>query len=257
MTSGMTRRTTVKAAVGATGALALSVPALAGAAQAVVTSDESSDPIAGQAPSEVPAPQLWYSTPAAGWERESLPIGGGALGASVFGTLATERLTLNEKTLWTGGPGSVQGYDFGNWTTAGPDALTGVREDLDRAGVLGPDEVAAALGQARRGYGAYQVLGDLLIRLPDAPAAPDGSCRRALDLSTALATVAHTHRKAHHNSGWPTCAPTRVTARSSSPRAGPRGRCGGCGPGAASPSTSNGPRVRPAVSSSRRDAPAG
>ncbi|WP_370740948.1 glycoside hydrolase N-terminal domain-containing protein [Streptomyces sp. Ncost-T10-10d] len=102
-------------------------------------------------------PTLRYDTPAASWERESLPIGGGALGASVYGTLASERLTFNEKTLWTGGPGSAGGYDFGNWTAPRPGALSGVQQRLDTQGALGPDAVAAELGQARRGYGAYQV----------------------------------------------------------------------------------------------------
>ena len=54
----------------------------------------------------VPAPELnrlWYDKPAAKWE-EALPVGNGRLGAMVFGGLATERLQLNEGTLWAGGP---------------------------------------------------------------------------------------------------------------------------------------------------------
>ncbi|WUT01121.1 glycoside hydrolase family 95 protein [Streptomyces sp. NBC_00708] len=141
---------------------------------------------------------LHYRAPAADWERESLPIGGGALGASIWGTLASERLTLNEKTLWTGGPGSAQGYDFGNWTAPRPGALDGVRDRLDAEGALGPDAVAAELGQARRGYGAYQVFGELRLDLPGAPAAPDASYRRSLNLRTALATVTYTHEGAAH-----------------------------------------------------------
>ncbi|MEU8504667.1 glycoside hydrolase family 95 protein [Streptomyces brevispora] len=198
MTSGMTRRTTVKTAIGATGALALGVPALSGTAAAVGTSDESVK-VRGNGKKELPNPVLHYLAPAADWERESLPIGGGALGASVHGTLATERLTFNEKTLWTGGPGSAEGYDFGNWTAPRPDALAGVRRRLDSEGALGPDAVAAELGQARRGYGAYQVFGDLLLDVPGAPAAPDASYRRSLDLSTALATVAYTQGGAAHS----------------------------------------------------------
>ena len=38
------------------------------------------------------------------WESCSLPIGNGALGANVMGSISRERLTLNEKSLWTGGP---------------------------------------------------------------------------------------------------------------------------------------------------------
>src|SRR3954451_17719229 len=44
-----------------------------------------------------PAPQTQ-----AGWERQSLPIGNGRLGGSFFGGLSSERLLVNEITLWTG-----------------------------------------------------------------------------------------------------------------------------------------------------------
>lgn len=143
---------------------------------------------------------LWYRKPAADWERESLPVGNGALGASVHGTLATERLTLNEKTLWTGGPGSAEGYDHGNGgggdqgnggAAPGPRALALVQARLDDEGSLTPAEAAARLGRPKRGYGAYQVLGELLFTVPDAPGAPDASYRRTLDLATALAGVTY------------------------------------------------------------------
>lgn len=38
------------------------------------------------------------------WENLSLPIGNGSLGANVLGSVAVERMTLNEKSLWRGGP---------------------------------------------------------------------------------------------------------------------------------------------------------
>lgn len=195
MTSGMTRRTTVKTAIGVTAALAGGVPALSGTAAAAGTSDESAS---SKRKAELPNPVLHYRTPAAGWERESLPIGGGALGASVHGTLTSELLTFNEKTLWTGGPGSAQGYDFGNWTTPRPGALAAVQRRLDSEEALGADTVAAELGQARRGYGAYQVFGELRLDVPGAPAAPDASYRRSLDLRTALASVAYTREGVAH-----------------------------------------------------------
>lgn len=179
MTPEISRRTTMKSAIGATGALMLGVPALTGEAAAANTSDELT---------------LWYGAPAADWERETLPIGSGALGASVHGTLAAERLTLNEKTLWTGGPGSAQGYDHGNWTAPRPGALASVQEQLDAQGSVTPEAVAAELGQPEHGFGAYQVLGHLELAVPGAPSAPDGSYRRALDIGTAVATVAYTHQ---------------------------------------------------------------
>ena len=46
---------------------------------------------------------LWYDKQASVYE-ESLPIGNGRLAATVFGTVPTERITLNEETLWAGEP---------------------------------------------------------------------------------------------------------------------------------------------------------
>lgn len=38
------------------------------------------------------------------WERESLPIGNGSFGGNIIGPVNRERVVLNEKTLWKGGP---------------------------------------------------------------------------------------------------------------------------------------------------------
>ncbi len=46
------------------------------------------------------------------WENASLPIGNGSLGANILGSVAAERITLNEKTLWKGGPNTAEGADY-------------------------------------------------------------------------------------------------------------------------------------------------
>ena len=46
--------------------------------------------------------------------RTLLPIGNGTLAASIFGQPALYHLVLNEKSLWSGGPG-VPGYRHGNY----------------------------------------------------------------------------------------------------------------------------------------------
>src|SRR5690349_22816627 len=46
---------------------------------------------------------LWYQQPAAQWV-EALPIGNGRLGAMIFGGVTSERLQLNQDTLWSGAP---------------------------------------------------------------------------------------------------------------------------------------------------------
>ncbi|PCH71706.1 MAG: hypothetical protein COC06_00220 [Bacteroidales bacterium] len=47
--------------------------------------------------------KLWYNEPAKEWV-EALPVGNGRLGAMVFGTPQSEKIQLNEETIWGGGP---------------------------------------------------------------------------------------------------------------------------------------------------------
>src|SRR3954465_4434835 len=46
---------------------------------------------------------LWYRKPAPAW-LHALPVGNGSVGAMVFGGVEHERIQLNEKSLWSGGP---------------------------------------------------------------------------------------------------------------------------------------------------------
>lgn len=46
------------------------------------------------------------------WEKESLPIGNGSIGANILGSVEAERITFNEKTLWRGGPNTAKGADY-------------------------------------------------------------------------------------------------------------------------------------------------
>ena len=45
--------------------------------------------------------KLWYKQPASKWV-EALPVGNGRLGAMVFGKVDSERIQLNEESLWAG-----------------------------------------------------------------------------------------------------------------------------------------------------------
>lgn len=49
------------------------------------------------------ATRLWYTKPAVNW-NEALPIGNGRMGAMCYGGVIHEKLSLNEQTLWSGGP---------------------------------------------------------------------------------------------------------------------------------------------------------
>lgn len=170
-----------------------------------------------------PALTLWYDEPATDWESESLPIGNGAMGANIFGGLRTELLQFNEKSLWTGGPGSP-GYDFGNWHTPRPGAIEAVQDRIAAEGEVDPEWVADQLGQPKTGFGAYQVFGDVRLTQPQAPAGADQQVtgyRRDLDISDATAGVTYTsggveYRREYFASG----ADDVIVARLSADRAG-------------------------------------
>lgn len=65
------------------------------------------------APANLDGRASWYSPSSdRQWENSSLPIGNGSLGGNVMGSVAAERITLNEKTLWRGGPNTSKGADY-------------------------------------------------------------------------------------------------------------------------------------------------
>jgi alpha-L-fucosidase 2 len=139
---------------------------------------------------------LWYDHPAADWEREGLPIGNGAMGAMVLGGVAEDDIQFNEKTLWTGGPGSGQGYDFGLPAGSLVPALKTVRDQIDQSKRLEPEQVAAALGHKARGYGDYQSFGSVVLKVPAASGVT--GYRRELDIGHAVARLRYTQAGVHY-----------------------------------------------------------
>ena len=151
MTPGISRRTTMKSAVGGAAVLATGGGVLADTAGAAErrrdTSDES---------------LLWYAAPAADWEREALPIGNGAMGAMVYGGLGSEQLQFNEKTLWTGGPGAVSAMTPATGTRRDP--VPWMRSSTrSKPMAARPRRRGGKLGETKKGFGAYQTFGDLYL----------------------------------------------------------------------------------------------
>ena len=54
---------------------------------------------------------LWYSQPASEW-LQALPVGNGRLGAMVYGDTISERIQLNDDTIWAGPPVPTGNADF-------------------------------------------------------------------------------------------------------------------------------------------------
>ncbi|WP_408997401.1 glycoside hydrolase family 95 protein [Streptomyces scabiei] len=138
------------------------------------------------APPEVRAADdlaLWYDKPAgADWLR-ALPIGNGRLGAMVFGNVDTERLQLNEDTVWAGGP-----YDSAN--TRGAANIAEIRRRVF-ADQWGPaqDLINQTMLGSPAGQLAYQPVGNLLLSFGSATGA--SQYKRTLDLTTATALTTY------------------------------------------------------------------
>lgn len=126
--------------------------------------------------------KLWYGEPAEDWV-EALPIGNGRIGAMIFGGTETERIQLNEESVWTGGP----------LERANPEALENlekVRKLLFEKKYAEGDRLAQEkiMGKRiERGLHTYQTLGDFYIEYADKGEIKN--YRRSLDLKEALVTT--------------------------------------------------------------------
>ena len=126
--------------------------------------------------------RLWYERPSTLWE-DALPVGNGRLGAMVFGTVETERLQLNEESLWAGCPVNNDN----------PDALKALPEiraalfsgDYAKAGKLAEAHLLGTPPRIR----SYQPLGDLFLDFGPAPGL--GNYRRDLSLADGVASVSY------------------------------------------------------------------
>ena len=109
---------------------------------------------------------LWYATPAGqDWNR-ALPVGSGRLGAMIFGNVNSDRIQLNEDSVWNGGPRS----------RINPDALRNLPE-IRRFLLKGQPKAAEQLVQdAIAGtpdiMRHYEPLGDILLQFKHGTSKP-------------------------------------------------------------------------------------
>ena len=108
------------------------------------------------------------------WESRSLPVGNGSLGANVMGSISRERLTLNEKSLWTGGPAVSDDPSY-YWNSNRPSAA--LLPEIRQAFLDGDYELAEEITKKNFGaipekevngeklgrFGFMTTLGELLI----------------------------------------------------------------------------------------------
>ena len=135
--------------------------------------------------------KIWFNRPAESW-NDALPVGNGRLGAMIFGGIETERIELNEESVWTG----QERWD------ANPGALKALPE-VRRLLFEGKYREAEVLAQKnimgskpRDPAATYQALGD--IYLDFGPQRGVSDYRRELDIENAVATVTYTSNRVNY-----------------------------------------------------------
>jgi len=137
----------------------------------------------------LPVSELGFDDQPSAWETQALPIGNGFMGGMVYGTVPTERIQFNEKTLWSGGPGARVGYRFGNRPGAA-EHLAEIRALLKKGDKAGAMRLANEhLTGEQNGFGCYQNFGEMLLRFPDHE--DFSGYMRCLDLDAALSSVSY------------------------------------------------------------------
>lgn len=126
--------------------------------------------------------KIWFNKPAATW-NEALPVGNGQLGAMIFGGTTTERLQLNEESVWTGQPRRDNNPDALKTLLAVRKLLFEGKykeaEDLAQKGIMGKIQ--------RDALSSYQTLGDMVLFMPQMKRV--SNYRRELDIEEAVASV--------------------------------------------------------------------
>ncbi|MFP4366791.1 MAG: glycosyl hydrolase family 95 catalytic domain-containing protein, partial [Bacteroidales bacterium] len=123
---------------------------------------------------------LWYNQPAEVWE-DALPLGNGRIGAMVFGYTDTERIQLNDDSLWP----ADRWQDDPDGT---PEDLERIRELLIEGRNAEADEMMVEKFSRKDIIRSHQTLGELYIDLDHSNIT---EYRRELDIAKALATVSY------------------------------------------------------------------
>lgn len=129
------------------------------------------------------------------WEQSVLPLGNGTIGLSAYGDVRKERIVLNCKSLWTGGP-SANRPDYAGGNILGKDAEGKTMYDtfceIRKLFVEGKDIEAGKLCDnlvgKEEGYGAYQCFGTITVQMQNGLHFPK-EYERSLDLNTGILDI--------------------------------------------------------------------
>ena len=175
--------------------------------------------------------RLWYTKPASKgadnltednmWQEYTLPIGNGDIGANVYGEIINERITFNEKTLWTGGPSTSRPkYNGGNKEIANNGKkMSEVLKEIRDLFALHTDEGNAKASELcnqlvgiSEGYGAYQAWGEINLNFKGINEKNITNYMRDLNLKNAISSVKYTEGKTDYSREYFVSHPDDVMA---------------------------------------------
>ncbi|KAB5607120.1 glycosyl hydrolase family 95 catalytic domain-containing protein [Bifidobacterium jacchi] len=129
------------------------------------------------------------------WQQTTLPIGNGKVGGTVWGEVGKERVTFNEETLWTGGPGSNANYNGGNIEANGNNGATlrSLNKQLEttNAQTVNPGKLVGSDDGSQQGN--YLSWGNIYIDYGFGSDTSTTNYKRDLNLSKGKADVTFTH----------------------------------------------------------------
>ena len=133
------------------------------------------------------------------WEQASLPLGNGSLGMSIIGDIKKDKIVLNHKTLWAGGPSPKRpDYCGGNITKPDKDGKLPVDyyKEIYTAFKSGDDKKAHDLCEKlvgiSDGYGGYRCWGTLEFNFDSIRSR---NYYRELDMLNGVCTVSYDAKK--------------------------------------------------------------
>ena len=181
--------------------------------------------------------RLWYDKPANDWQTQALAIGNGYMGGLIFGGINRDKIHINEKTVWEGGPGGDTNYTYGitNPIRTKED-LQKIKEDLhairekleDKSQYVfgfdensyqasGTDTKGEAMDELNKlmgdltGYEAPTDYANLYISNDQEPSKASNYVRD-LDMRTALATVNYDYEGVHYTREYFNSYPDNIMA---------------------------------------------
>jgi alpha-L-fucosidase 2 len=135
--------------------------------------------------------RLLYDKPASTWE-ETLPLGNGRLGMMPNSGISTEKIVLNDITLWSGSPQDANNYEAYKKLPEIRDLLL-AGKNVEAQNLIDKDFVCKGPGSGGKQWGCFQTLGDLSLQFDygTADASKFSNYKRELSLNNAVASSSY------------------------------------------------------------------